>query len=158
MLDIKQTRTIHAPIEEVWRVVVDGFTDSHEWAFGTTMCRPGTDAEGVDRVCDTESGRLMDTITTVDPEARLLEFEVEGLPFFVRSVVSTWTMVDLGDDRTDLTIGPRIETLPVIGRLFEIPMRRALTALYPELLDDLAVYIETGAPSDRKRAELAASR
>ena len=37
----------------------------------------------------------------------------------------------------------------------EIPMKRALTKLYPELLDDLAVFVETGQPSQRKQQQLA---
>ncbi|MEO1059912.1 MAG: SRPBCC family protein [Actinomycetota bacterium] len=156
MLDIMVTRHIRKPIDEVWRVVVDDFSSAHEWAFGTPTCRPGTEAEDFDRVCDTESGRLRDTIVRVDEADHVFEFSVEGLPFFVRSVVSTWTLEPVSDTETALTIGPRIETLPVIGTLLEIPMRRSLERLYPELLDDLAVFVETGEPSARKREELAA--
>ena len=155
MLDIKQSRTINAPIAEVWRVVVDDFTNAHRWAFGTGSCRAGTESEDFDRICDTESGTLKDTITTADEDAHVLEFSVEGLPFFVRSVVSTWTMTAVSDTETLLTMGPRIETIPVIGHLAEIPMKKALTKLYPELLDDLATFIETGEPSERKKRELA---
>ncbi|MEM9037814.1 MAG: hypothetical protein AAGD18_24720, partial [Actinomycetota bacterium] len=61
MLDIKVSRKIAKPIDEVWRVVVDDFANAHHWAYGTPTCRPGTEAEGFDRVCDTESGRLEDT-------------------------------------------------------------------------------------------------
>ena len=157
MLDIKVTATIDAPIDEVWRVVVDEFANAHEWATGTPTCRAGTEVESFDRVCDTESGRLMDTITTADRANHVFEFSVDGLPFFVRSVVSTWTMRALSDDTTELTFGPRIDTLPIIGPLLEIPMKRALDKLYPELLDDLVTYIEAGQPSARKQRELAAA-
>ncbi|MEM9712763.1 MAG: SRPBCC family protein, partial [Actinomycetota bacterium] len=129
MLDIKLTRRIHRPIEEVWRFVVDDFANGHEWAFGTTSCRAGTASEGFDRICETESGTLRDTITRCDEAAYVLEFSVDGLPFFVRSVVSTWSLERVSDTETDLTLGPRIETVPILGRLMEIPMRRALTAL-----------------------------
>ncbi|MEM9134775.1 MAG: SRPBCC family protein [Actinomycetota bacterium] len=155
MLDIKASRTIDKPIDEVWRFVIDGFTSNHEWAAGTTLCRAGTEAEGFDRICHTESGTLTDTITLVDDVDHVLEFTVEGLPFFVRSVVSTWSLRRISDDATEITIGPRIETMSVIGRLFEIPMKRALEKLYPELLADMAVFVETGRPSARKQRELA---
>ena len=154
MLDIKTTRKIEKPIDEVWRFVVDDFTNSHEWAFGTTSCRAGTESEDFDRVCDTESGVLKDTITKVDDANHVLEFSVEGLPFFVRSVVSTWSLEPVSDAETEITVGPRIETMPMIGLLMEIPMKKALEKLYPELLNDLAVYIETGEPSARKQQEL----
>ena len=156
MLDIKVSRRIAKPIDEVWRFVVDDFAHGHRWAFGTTMCRPGTDDEPFDRVCDTETGRLEDTITKIDDTNHVLEFSVEGLTFFVRSVVATWSLAAVSDTVTEITIGPRIETMPIIGTIAEIPMRRALEKLYPELLDDLAVYVETGRPSARKQAELAA--
>ncbi|MEM7140679.1 MAG: SRPBCC family protein [Actinomycetota bacterium] len=155
MIDIKHSRTIRTPIDEVWRFVIDDFANGHEWAFGTASCRAGTDEEGFDRVCDTETGTLTDTITRVDDTNHVLEFSVEGLPFFVRSVVATWTLEATSPDETVITIGPRIETMPVIGRLMEIPMKRALDTLYPELLDDLAIFVETGQPSARKQAELA---
>ncbi len=156
MLDIKATRKINQPIDEVWRFVVDDFSNAHEWAFGTTTCRSGTESDDFDRVCDTETGRLKDTITKIDEANHVLEFSVDGLPFFVRSAVSTWSLERVSDTETEITVGPRIETMPVIGSLMEIPMKRALERLYPELLDDLAVFVETGRPSARKQAELAA--
>lgn len=156
MLDIKVSRRINKPIGEVWRFVVDDFANGHEWAYGTTSCRAGTEDEDFGRICDTETGTLKDTITTVDDTNHVLEFTVAGLPFFVRSVVATWSLERISDTETEITIGPRIETMPVIGRLMEIPMKKALTDLYPGLIDDLVVYVETGRPSERKQQELAA--
>ena len=156
MLDIKATRKINKPIEEVWRFVVEDFSNAHEWAFGTTTCRSGTESDDFDRVCDTETGELKDTITKIDDANHIFEFSVDGLPFFVRSVVSTWSLERVSDTETEITIGPRIDTMPVIGSLMEIPMKKALEKLYPDLLDDMAVFVETGRPSARKQEELPA--
>lgn len=156
MLDIKATTRINKPIEEVWRFVVDEFANGHEWAYGTSMCRAGTADDTFDRVCHTETGELRDTITRIDDTNHVLEFSVDGLPFFVRSVVATWSLVAISDTETDITIGPRIETMPVIGTVLQVPMKRALEKLYPELLDDLSTFVETGMPSQRKQRELAA--
>lgn len=156
MLDIKATRNIQKPIEEVWRFIVEDFCNADDWAFGTTTCRPGTESEDFDRLCETETGTLKDTITKVDDASYVFEFSVTGLPFFVRSVVSTWSLTQVSDGETKITVGPRIETMPLIGNLMEIPMKKALEKLYPELLDDLAVFIETGQASTRKQNELAA--
>ena len=120
MLDIKKTRRINKPIDEVWRFVIDEFAEGHRWAFGTSSCRPGTADEPFDRVCHTETGVLKGTITKVDDENYVLEFSVEGLPFFVRSVVATWSLVAVGGDATDITIGPRIDTMPVRwGKMYD---------------------------------------
>jgi hypothetical protein len=156
MLDIKATRKINKPIDEVWRFVVDDFSNSHEWAFGTTTCRAGTESEDFDRICDTETGQLKDTITKIDDANHVFEFSVAGLPFFVRSVASTWSLERISDTETEITVGPRIETMPVIGNIMQIPMKKALEKLYPELLADMAVFVETGQPSARKQEELAA--
>lgn len=154
MIDLKFKRAINKPIEEVWKFVIEEFANSHEWAFGTMSCRKGTADEYFDRVCDTESGRLMDTITKVDNENHLLEFSVKGLPFFVRSVVSSWKLHKISDSQTEITLGPQIKVIPVIGTLLQIPMKSALTKIYPGLMDDLVIFVETGKPSPRKQQEI----
>ncbi|MEO0339991.1 MAG: hypothetical protein AAF242_12350, partial [Bacteroidota bacterium] len=151
---LKFKRKINKPIEEVWKIVIGEFTEAHLWAYGTSTCRKGLPHEDFDRVCETETGRLMDTITKVVNEDYFLEFSVKGLPSFVRSVVSTWKLTKISDTQTEIVLGPRIEVKPGIGTLAQIPMKRALKKLYPGLLDDLAIYIETGQPSLRKQQEV----
>lgn len=154
MIDLKFNRNINKPIEEVWKFVVEEFPNSHKWATGTTNCRKGDASEDFDRVCDTETGKLMDKITNIDNENHLFEFSVTGLPFFVRSVVSTWQLHKISDTQTEIVLGPRIEVMPVIGTIMQIPMKTAFKNLYPGLLDDLAIYVETGKASPRKQKEL----
>lgn len=154
MIDLKFKRIINKPIDEVWACIADEFHHTHKWATGTPMCRKATATEDFDRVCETETGRLMDTITTLDKENYLLEFSVKGLPFFVSSVVSTWKLYEISDTQTEIILGPRIRVMPVIGTLMQIPMKIAFKKLYPGLLDDLAFYIETGQASARKQKEI----
>ncbi|MEM7374415.1 MAG: SRPBCC family protein [Bacteroidota bacterium] len=154
MIDLTFDTTINKPIDEVWKFIIDEFHNSHEWAYGTMSCRKGTESEDFDRVCDTETGKLMDTITNIDDENHVLEFSVKGLPFFVRSVVSTWKLKKLSNTQTEIVLGPRIEVMPVIGTLMQIPMKMAFSKLYPGLLDDLATFVETGKPSARKQKEI----
>lgn len=154
MIDLKFSRKINKPINEVWRFVIDDFANGHQWATGTTFCRKGEPHEDFDRLCETETGKLMDTITKVDHENHVLEFSVKGLPFFVRSVLSTWTLRKISETQTEIELGPRIEVKPGIGTLAQIPMKIAFKKLYPGLLDDLVIYVETGNPSPRKQKEL----
>lgn len=154
MIDLKFNRKINKPIDEVWQFIVDDFAKGHLWATGTTSCRKGEPHEDFDRVCETETGRLVDTITKLDDENHILEFSVKGLPFFVRSVLSTWTLKKISATQTEITLGPRIEVKPGIGTLAQIPMKMVFKRLYPGLMDDLVIYIETGHPSPRKQKEL----
>jgi hypothetical protein len=154
MIEIKAKKRINRPIDEVWTFVIEEFANAHKWSTGTTSCRSGDTSEDFDRVCDTETGTLTDTITRVDDAEHLLEFSVTGLPFFVRSVVSTWKLNQVSDTETEIVLGPRIDVIPVIGTVMQIPMKMALNKLYPGLLDDLAIYVETGMPSPRKQKEI----
>lgn len=154
VIDIKVKRTIDKPIDEVWKFVIEEFPNSHEWAKGTTKCRKGDASEDFDRVCYTESGKLMDKITKIDNDNHMLQFSVTGMPFFVRSVVSTWKLNKISDTQTEIIIGPKIEVMPVIGTIMQIPMKMALKKLFPKLLDDLAIYVETGKASPRKQMEI----
>ncbi len=154
MNDLKYKKESSKPIDEVWKFVIEEFLGSHKWATGTTSCRKGDDSEDFDRVCDTETGKLMDKITKIDDDNHLLEFSVTGLPFFVRSVVSTWKLKQKSSTQTEIILGPRIEVMPIIGTIMQIPMKMAFNRLYPGLLDDLAIYVETGKPSPRKQKEI----
>lgn len=126
MIDLKFKRTINKPIEEVWQFVVNDFDKSHLWATGTTYCRKGKAHEDFDRICETETGILMDTITTLDHEHHTLIFSVKGLPFFVRLVFSTWQLTKISDTQTKISLGPKIEVKPGIGTLAQIPMKMSL--------------------------------
>jgi hypothetical protein len=154
MIDIKIKRKINKPIDEVWKFVIEEFPNAHEWATGTPSCRKGDASEDFDRVCETETGKLMDTITKIDEENHTLQFSVKGLPFFVTSVLATWKLHKISGTQTEITMGPRIELMPVIGTIMQIPMKIALKKLYPGLLDDLAIYVETGKASPRKQKEI----
>lgn len=153
MIDIKLKRKINKPIDEVWKFIIEEFPNAHEWATGTTSCRKGDASEDFDRVCETETGKLMDKITKIDEENHTFQFSVTGLPFFVRSVVSTWKLNKISNTQTEIILGPRIEVMPIIGTIMQIPMKMALKKLYPGLLDDLAIYVETGKASPRKQRE-----
>ncbi len=154
MIDLKFTKTINKPVKDVWKCVFDDFSSAHLWATGTPTCRKGELHEDFDRVCNTETGELQDTLIKVDKENFMFEFSVKGLPFFVRSVVSTWKLKQLSVNQTQIILGPRIEVKPGIGTLAQIPMKLAFKRLYPGLLEDLATYIETGKPSPRKQKEI----
>lgn len=154
MIDLTFYQQINKPIDEVWKFMIDDFTKSHLWATGTVHCRKGEPHEDFDRICETESGTLMDTITKKDDENYVLEFSVKGLPFFVKSVSSTWKLNKISDLHTEISIGPKIEVKPGIGTLVQFPMKMLFKKLYPGLLEDLTTYVETGKPSLRKQKEL----
>ena len=154
MIQLKFSREINKPIDEMWTFITNDFANAHLWAAGTVSCRKGEPHEDFDRVSETETGRLMDTITKLDHEGYVMEFSVKGLPFFVQSAISSWSLNKISDNQTELIVHPRIKVKPIIGTLAQIPMKMALKKLYPQILNDLAIYMETGFPSPRKLKEL----
>jgi len=78
MIDIKIKRKINKPIDDVWKFVIEEFPNAHKWATGTTSWRKGDASEDFDRVLETETGKLMDTITKIDEENQTLQFSVKG--------------------------------------------------------------------------------
>ncbi len=155
MIEIKEKRVISKPIDEVWKVINNSFLEGHLWARGVVSCRKGNASEGnADRVSYTESGKLMDKITKLDHENYRLQFVVLGLPFFVKSVLATWELREVSSSQTEITIGPKIEVMPVIGTVLQIPMKMQLKKIYPRILEDFAIYVETGKASPAKQKEL----
>ena len=155
MIDLKFKTTLNKPANEVWKFIIDDFYVSDRWASGVKSCRKGTPDEPFDRICETESGVLMDTITKMDDTNHILEFSVKGLPFFVKNVVSTWTVQQISENQSTLTLGPKIQFKPGIGTIMQFPMKIIFKKLYPGIIHDLTTFIETGKPSESKVKALA---
>ena len=59
MIHITREFTINKPVEEVWAVLYGDFANIGNWASGIYHSRPGTAEEGLDRVCDTFTGKVV---------------------------------------------------------------------------------------------------
>jgi hypothetical protein len=155
MINIKVKGTVQKPISEVWKEASNEFTSVSNWATGVYKSRGGKDAEECDRVCNTSSGRITENILTQDDKDYILTYSVNGLPFFVKSFTNTWTLRKISNSETEITLNPKIKTMPVIGTIMEIPMKAQFQKFLKTALEDFAAYMETGKPSEGKMKEIA---
>ena len=74
--------------------------------------------------------------------------------FFVTSLVSTWSLKKISKNKTELLINPVIKTMPIIGTLMELSMKKRFRRILREIANDLVIYLETGKVSRRKQKEI----
>lgn len=151
-IESKATATVGVSAQDVWRILANEFLEISHWAGGvrTSVINPKT-PEGFNgsvvggRICDIEGLGLTDErIVIFDPQQHSIGYSIraEGLPSFVASMTSTWTVVADGDEQAQ--VGMRIEatTSGIMGAIGSIPMRRMLGKSSAGLLNDLKSYAE----------------
>ena len=154
MINIIIKGKVKKPISEVWDVAANQFTSVSNWATGVYTSREGNKEEKCDRVCDTSSGHIEEDIITKDDANHILAYSVKGFPFFVKSLSNTWTFKQISDSEIEVTLNPKVKTMPIIGTIMEIPLKAQLKKFMKTALDDFATYVETGKPSERKLKEI----
>ena len=153
MIDIKIKDTVKQPLSEVWEVAANQFTSVSDWATGVYKSRVGAKEEKYDRVCDTSSGHVQENLITKDDKNYILTYSVKGFPFFVKSLTNTWTFKQISASETEVTLNPKVKTIPIIGTIMEIPLKSQLNKFMKTALEDFAIYVETGKISKRKQRE-----
>ena len=154
MINIKVKGTVKKPLSQVWEASANQFTSVSNWATGVYTSRVGNKEENCDRVCDTSSGHIEEDFITKDDTNHILSYSVKGFPFFVKSLSNTWTFKQISDSETEITLNPKVKTMPIIGTIMGIPLKAQLKKFMTVALDDFATYVETGKPSERKLKEI----
>jgi hypothetical protein len=164
---------IDAPAGQVWQVIGPGFARIGDWA--TTI--PASAAIPVPapaaatpvayrapvlgRTCRTGTRLVPDiteTLTDYDEDRRTLTYQAGGLPAFITSARSTWTVTPTGETTCRITVTGRFQTRGVLGLVgcWAILAQARLTARH--LQADLSHYIKHGVPSPRKQRQLSRGR
>jgi len=154
MINIKVKGTVKKPLSQVWDASANKFTSVSNWATGVYTSRVGNKEEKCARVCETSSGHIEEDFITKDDVNHILAYSVKGFPFFVKSLSNTWTFKEISDSETEITLNPKVKTMPIIGTIMEIPLKAQLKKFMVTALDDFAIYVETGKPSERKLKEI----
>lgn len=144
MAETERTRVIAAAPTDVWDVLAD-FGSVSSWIEGADhSCILVRQAQPVGTSRRVQMGRntLVETITEFDPPRRIA-YDVTGLPRLVRRMNTAWTLRDLNDGRTHVTLVATIEIgSDPVRRLAERVMCHALGRQYAAILDDLARRME----------------
>ncbi len=167
MPDLSTEFVVSAPADVVWEVIGRRFDRIGEWATAipasTALPRSaGQQIRGAPvagRACTTGVRlvpRVTETLVFYDDADRTLTYEAGGMPAFVTTARSTWTVTPLDEQSCRVTVRARFVTRGLLGRLgrWAILAEAARTGRY--LADDLRHYAETGSPSPRKQRQYAA--
>ena len=165
--------TIDAPADEVWQVIGPGFARIGDWATtipASAAIRAPAPAAAtpvasrapvLGRTCSTGTRLVPDiteTLTGYDEHSRTLTYQAGGLPAFITTAASTWTVTPAGEASCRVTVTGHFQTRGVLGLLgcWAILARARLAARH--LQADLSHYVKHGAPSPRKQRQLSRSR
>jgi hypothetical protein len=164
---------IDAPADQVWEVIGPGFARIGDWAtsipasaaipvLAAAAASPAAArAPVMGRTCRTGT-RLVPDITEMltgyDKQRRTLTYQAAGLPAFITTARSSWTITPAGEATCRVTVTGHFQTRGVLGLLgcWAILAQARLTARH--LQADLRHYIKHGTPSPRKQRQLSRSR
>jgi len=113
--EIHRTRSIAAPVQEIWAVLAD-FGALSSWAPNadhSCILFRGADGGpvGTARRVQFKREALVEQITEFDPP-RALGYDIEGLPRMLQRVSNRWTLEPAADNYTIVTLTSTVE----IGR------------------------------------------
>ncbi|MEL6371656.1 MAG: SRPBCC family protein [Pseudomonadota bacterium] len=150
-MKIHRSKSINAPVEDVWRVLADHYADVGKRARAVESSSPNENAPTVNgsevggRVCQTSIGPATEILTHFDAANHHLKYKAhaEKMPFFVRALYGDWKLSSLGETtkvdfgfEADLSFPFSILMPPLKKIQFKKPIE--------ETLDDLKTLMETG--------------
>jgi hypothetical protein len=161
--------TIDAPAGHVWQVIGPGFARIGDWATSVPastaipvparapVAPAAASAPVTGRACSTGTRlvpRVTETLIGYDEQSRTLTYQAVGLPAFITTASSTWTVTPAGEAACRVTLTAHFQTRGVLGLLgcWAILAQARLAARH--LQDDLRYYVNHGAPSPRKQRQL----
>lgn len=156
MIQIKRELVINDRIENAWKILGPGFVDAYKWASVVNhSVGKGTGTNGApcsERGCDISGmGKIRERVIQYSDEKHLLSYQVaEGMPSMVKNAVNTWQLVDLGNNKTGLTMQMELEVGGLMGTLMKPMMKMQMGKMATDTAEDFKYYVESGLPHPRK--------
>lgn len=156
-MEIERTITINAPVDRVWDLLGTRFHEVGSWASvidaSQALDRKTGGTPVADRVCETPQGVFKEHVTAFDADKRTFSYVAyQGLPGFVREGGNTWSVRDLGGDRTEVHFRMKFDLNPIASVLMGWMLKRNMSRAADDVAHDLKVFAETGRVSDAKLA------
>ncbi len=154
---IHQEIIIDAPIEKAWEVLGPQFADAHKWASSISHSE-SLNAESLngsictERGCSVKGiGDIKEKLLSYSPENNSLSYQVhEGMPKMVKYATNYWQLIDLGNGKTKLKMKIEMKTQGFMGWLMGGMMKKKMTKLSGDVIEEFKYYVETGKAHPRK--------
>ena len=156
-IEIKKTIEINAPIEKIWDISYNQFSEVDQWISNipkSTGSNPDFDGDtSCTRVCTPSVkgfSKTEETLEFVDIKEKTLRYRVaKGLPGFVKSATNTWYH-EKSISGTRLTMHMQAELKGFMGALMKTPMKKQMGKIIWDALEEMQHHAETGQPHPRK--------
>lgn len=154
---IEMRKKTQVSADRLWQVFGEQYPDIQTWSSGVFASKP-RDGQGpggapfLGRVCETNFGRLTETLEHYDSPGRNIIYLVEGekMPSFVLRMENNWHFRDVEDGTSEVVMRLNGKlTFPfnvLLGWMMKIQLKRDLRSNIEELIH----YTEIGAPHPRK--------
>jgi hypothetical protein len=155
---LTKEQSINAPIEKVWDVLGNQFGQIDKWASMMKESSVSRDPRLPDamrsiRSLETTQGHVEQELRTFVPGSHSLSYAaIAGAPFFIKSVVTSWSLTQLGDSNTKLNLQMDIQTQGLVGLVLGPVAKSKLGKLTDGLLEEFKYYVENDRPHPRKAA------
>lgn len=160
---ISKPVTVNVSSDALWEIIGPGFSEAGKWSTAVDY----SSGQGEDKFdgasCDSRSCDLSakgftsvdEKITEYDVSNKTMSFDViKGMPGFVTLMSNRTVITDLGNGRSKAELQITMCMKPFMGWLMGGMLKKNINNLLDSALEDLKVYAETGAPSDRKKARM----
>jgi hypothetical protein len=164
---------IDAPAGQVWQVIGPGFARIGDWA--TTIAASAAipapapaaatpvayRAPVLGRTCRTGMRlvpSITETLTSYDEQRRTLTYQAAGLPAFITTAASTWTVTPTGETTCRVTVTGHFQARGVLGMVGCWAILAQARLAGRRLHTDLRHYIKHGTASPRKQHQLSRRR
>ena len=161
IMELKKTISINSSADDVWEIVAHQFERVGEWSSAVLSSEANIEVATPDgalvggRVCDVPGiGDLNETFTSYSEEGKQFTFRVTGMPSFITLAQNTVVVRPTGAETSDVSLDITMET-NAIGKVMGPMFKIRLTNTLDTFLDELKVYVESGAVSSKKQKQLA---
>ncbi|MEM9436356.1 MAG: SRPBCC family protein [Pseudomonadota bacterium] len=155
IIEISEKTNVSA--DRLWEVFGEAYPEIGTWSSGVFASKPrdGSGPGGAafqGRICETNFGKLTETVTTYDPAARKITYLVKGekMPGFVKRMENNWQFRDAGNGKGEIAMrlnGDLAFPMNVLmGWMMKIQLKKDLRSNIEELIH----FAEKGQAHPRK--------
>ena len=161
-VNLKESILIETSVEELWNITALQFDKIGLWSAGVTDSEGhGTGFNGsvcTERQCTPAYKGFKQTterIIDYQPDNKQFTYQItEGLPKMVANATNTWTHIKEGSG-TKITMEINMKLKGLMGRIMKGPLKKRMSKILKQNLEELKVYAETGEVHERKQKLLA---
>ena len=146
---------VPAPVDKVWDVVRNQYTDIGSWASAVHASArkegPADSVEvGTSRVCTTTLGAFEETVVELDETGRRLTYRVNDMPAYIKKAQNTWTLQPHASGGTLIELAGQVTFNPLYA-FMALMMRVQLSKILNNTIEELAHYVVHGTLHPRKQ-------